>query len=176
MRDGKSWGRRPVITYVLTCETLIGVSLMKRFGKKTAAGLTVVLALVMLGAFAVNNYLNARAPDHHAYSSADLQDYLRNGKTVLVTVDADWAINPSDRPFFMSPGISKAIRQKGFVAMTADWTTETPEVDSLMAEIGRKEVPALVVFSPENPDSPIVFSRGDKESKIVATLQASTKP
>lgn len=146
---------------------------MKRFGKKTAAGLTVVVALVTLGTFAFNNYLHARPPEQHAYSPADLQDYLRGGKTVLVTVDADWAINPSDRPFFMSADVSKIIRQKGFVAMIADWTTRSPEVDSLMAEIGQKEAPALVVFSPENPDSPIVFNRGDKESKIVAALQSA---
>lgn len=146
---------------------------MKRFGKKTAVGLTVVVALVTLGTFTFNNYLHARPPVQHAYSSADLQDYLRDGKTVLVTVDADWAINPSDRPFFMSADVSRIIRQKGLVAMTADWTAKSPEVDSLMAEVDHKEAPALIVFAPENPDSPIVFGRADKESEIVAALQSA---
>lgn len=148
---------------------------MNRLGKKTAVGLTVAISLFTLGVFAVNNYLHALPPEQHAYSSAALQEYLRDGKTVLVTVDADWAIKPLDRPFFMSPDVSKIVRQKGFVTMTANWTTRSPEVDSLMAEIGRKEAPVLAVFSPENPDSPIVLNWGDKESKIVAALQSNPK-
>ena len=148
---------------------------MKRFGKKTAFGLTVAIALFTLGVLTVKNYLHALPPDQHAYSSSALQEHLRDGKTVLVTVDADWSIKQSDSAWFMSPDVSKIVRQKGFVTMTANWTTRSPEVDSLMAAIDRKEAPVLAVFSPANPDSPIVFNRGDTESKLLAALQSTPK-
>ncbi|MCA9126792.1 MAG: hypothetical protein KDB22_06900 [Planctomycetales bacterium] len=145
------------------------LDLGRQFGLRT---LLVLIAIAAWGSLQLNVYLRTRPPTQEAYSAADLQQHLNQGRVVMVTVDADWALNPTARPRFMSAEVSRQIRARGIATMTADWTRRSPSVDQLMRSIDRNMIPALAVYSPRDPLNPIILPGDASDSLIVATLES----
>ncbi|MEL6109547.1 MAG: hypothetical protein AAFU85_26355 [Planctomycetota bacterium] len=144
---------------------------MPRFRLRTLLLIIFVAALVSLS---LNQFLVTRPPTQASYSATALSELLADGKTVLVTIDADWAMNPSSRPRYMSPDVSRRVRELNIAMLTANWTKANPSVDALMQSLNQSRVPTLVLFSPQTPDSPIVLPQDPSETEILDALDGKT--
>lgn len=151
---------------------------MSQFRLRTLFLLVLVAAF---GSLALNRYLVTRPPTPRSYSSIALKEFLSDGKTVLVTVDADWALNPSNRPRYMSPDVSRRIRELNIETLTANWTKPNPAVDALMQSLSQTTVPTLALFSPDAPANPIVLPQHPSDADILDAINGKrmvdrTKP
>jgi thiol:disulfide interchange protein len=142
---------------------------MRRFGLRSLFALVLFSAI---GAYAFNEYWRGLPPSQQPYSSTEVQRLLSSGRPVLITVDANWAAKGSGRPRYMSAAVSRRVREAQLVAMTADWTSRTPAVDALMASLNQNKIPALVLYSPSDPASPIVLSQPTSDSQILSAIEA----
>lgn len=88
-------------------------------------------------------------------------------------VDADSAPSASRRPVYMTPAVSRYLRQRGIVAMRADWTHRSSEVDALLRGLQQDDIPALAIYSPRRPDGPVVVSRQLTDAEILAAIDSA---
>ena len=143
---------------------------MSRFRLRT---LFLIVLFSAFGSLALNRYLLTRPPVQGTYSSAALTELLSDGKTVLITIDADWAINPTNRPRYMSSDVSRRIRELNIETLTANWTSPDPAVDSLMETLHKDAVPTLALFTPDSPNRPVVLPHDPSDSDILNALNSN---
>ena len=140
---------------------------MNRFRLRT---LFIVIAIAAIGAWVLSEFMQTQPPTQSRYSAANLRELLAAGKTVVVTIDADWAVNATNRPRFMSPEVSRRIREMEIETLSADWTNGDSQVGDLMKRVGETNVPAMIVFSPDAPDHPVVLAKDPAEADILNVL------
>lgn len=120
-------------------------------------------------------YFRSQPPAQIQYSIGALKSSLALGKPVIVTVDAKWATPPGDRPRYMSAAVSRAVRDKAIVSMTADYTNRSPSVVQLMAGVQATTVPTMLLFGPGDPGNPIVLGRHASDEEILNAVQRIEK-
>ena len=91
---------------------------------------------------------------------------------MLLTIDAVWAMNRTARPRYMSPDVSRRIRDEGLVTLTANWTNNTPAIAELLASVKQDTVPVLVLYSPKAPEHPIVLAHDPSDSQVLVAIDA----
>ncbi|OLA81592.1 MAG: hypothetical protein BHW58_04485 [Azospirillum sp. 51_20] len=84
--------------------------------------------------------------------------YVREGKTVIVTVSADWCLTCrfNDIMVFENPAIKQKIQNRGVVMLNVDWTVSNSETAEFMKKFGRSGLPFYVLFSPLVPDGMVL--------------------
>lgn len=84
--------------------------------------------------------------------------YVREGKTVIVTVSADWCLTCrfNDIMVFENPAIKQKIKNRGVVMLNVDWTVSNSETAEFMKKFGRSGLPFYVLFSPLVPDGMVL--------------------
>jgi thiol:disulfide interchange protein DsbD len=66
--------------------------------------------------------------------------------------------------------VVEAFQRDKVVLLKADYTRRPPEVERFLDVLGSKQVPIVAVFSPDNPNSPIVFRDGYTQQMILDAL------
>jgi thiol:disulfide interchange protein len=145
---------------------------MSRFRLKT---LFLFVLLAAFGSLALNRYLVTRPPTQGIYSSTALKKFLSDGRQVLVIVDADWAINPSSRPRYMSPEVSRRIRELNIATLAANWTKPNQTADTLMQSLNENAVPMLALFSPDDPANPTVLPHQASDADILNAIDGKAR-
>lgn len=73
------------------------------------------------------------------------------GRPVFMDYTAEWCANckANERVFLETKGVREALQQTGVLAMKADFTNEDEEIQQWLDKIGRKAVPAYVIYLPD---------------------------
>ncbi len=107
------------------------------------------------------------AQDHWAlFDRATLDRELAKGRVVAVDFTADWCMNCKflEKTILHTPEIEAEFDSRNILTLTADWTNQdaqTPDVlaiNELLDAAGARQVPKLMIFTPEKPEKPIVLS------------------
>lgn len=109
-----------------------------------------------------------------------LKAELKNGRTVAVDFTADWCMNCKflEKTILHTPEIEKLFDEKNILTLTADWTNQdaqTPDIlaiNELLDANGARQVPTLMIFTPQNPDRPTVLTGLYSKAALVETLDA----
>ena len=114
----------------------------------------VVFATAMVD-ISSNFYQTQKAP--LSSSSSDkidfqkIQNYLDEGKTVLLKVDARWCLTCKFNDFTVlnTDYIQDKLKRHNIVLLSVDWSSYNSEVLDFMKKYGRSGVPFYVLFSPK---------------------------
>jgi thiol:disulfide interchange protein DsbD len=155
---------------------------------KTFATAGIVLSLFLgLGYFAGNLFARAAAQTPGksaalpsdgmpwvAYSEAELQRLLAEGKFVFVDFTADWCITCkfNMRTAIDTPAVRAAFEKLGVVPMLADWTNSNPEITRKLAQFDRVGVPFYLFYSPGSADKPVILPELLTEQTVLRAIGA----
>lgn len=100
---------------------------------------------------------------------------LDGPRTVVVDFTADWCLTCKtlEATVLNAPSVVEAFERDDVVLLKADYTRRPPEVERFLNVLGSKQVPIVAVFSPDNPNSPIVFRDGYTQQMILDALDKS---
>lgn len=92
------------------------------------------------------------------FSQKALDDLRAKGTPVFVDFTADWCISCkfNERTAINVPAVRQLLRDRGIVAMKADWTNANPEITAALQAFGRAGVP-FYVFYPANHAEPVTL-------------------
>ncbi len=93
-------------------------------------------------------------------------------RTVLVDFTADWCTSCKafEKAVLEDPEVIEAFKRDEVVLLKADNTHQPPEVKRFLQVLLSDQVPVIAVFSPDNPNDPIVFLGGYTKQGILAAL------
>ncbi len=99
------------------------------------------------------------AIDWQPYTVAKLDGALNSGKTVFLDFTAEWCLTckVNERTVLDSKPVVDKMKALNIVAIKADWTTQNPQISSLLAKFNRFGVPLYVIFPAGKPTQPIVL-------------------
>ena len=88
----------------------------------------------------------------------EIRQYLDQGKTVLVSVEADWCLTCkfNDVTVLDTAALKDTFRSFGVKVIEIDWTNYNAEVLAFMEEFGRKGLPFYIIFSPKIPNGMVL--------------------
>lgn len=91
-------------------------------------------------------------------SLPEIRQYLDQGKTVLVSVEADWCLTCkfNDVTVLDTAALKDTFRSFGVKVIEIDWTNYNAEVLAFMEEFGRKGLPFYIIFSPKIPNGMVL--------------------
>ena len=123
------------------------------------ASLLLFAGAVADGHFAAERRLN-KIEETRLSSTGDkeIESYLKKGKTVLVTVGADWCLTCryNDIMVFANPAVINNIKSRGVVVLNIDWTIRNADTLRFMKKYGRSGLPFYILFTPLVPDGLIL--------------------
>lgn len=128
--------------------------------------LVVALFVAAMGSLVVRDYLDRQPLAYEDYSPEKLQQHLREGRCVLVTVYANWDTNTANSLRWLSHDVTRKIRSRNMVAMSADWTNMSGSVRKLMDQLDLESVPVLVIYSPKNRGAPLTIKDMPSETAV----------
>ncbi|MHB8902087.1 MAG: protein-disulfide reductase DsbD family protein [Thermoguttaceae bacterium] len=98
---------------------------------------------------------------------------LDEPRTVVVDFTADWCLTCKglEAKVLNAPSVVEAFRRNEVVLLKADYTHRPPEVEQFLNVLGSKQVPILAFFSPDAPNSPIVFRDGYTQRMVLDALE-----
>lgn len=137
--------------------------------------------MVLFGGFFVwlRDYVHNRPIAWVPYSAEALARKRSEGRVVMVLVDANWhpAVTYTRVFAVETPGVRKFLRSHGIIAMEADWSEPSPDVNELLASLNEQSVPIVAVFPAAEDATPITLRDMATEDQVLAALQeASGKP
>lgn len=131
--------------------------------------------MVILGGLSLwlRDYIHNRPISWVPYSATELERNLREGHVVLVNFHADWDLTSlhNERNALETQKVREFIRSHGVVAMSADFTDESPEVEAGLKAIDRRSIPWIAIHSPASKHDPILLGDDQTEKNVLAALQ-----
>ncbi len=93
-------------------------------------------------------------------------------RAVLVDFTANWCLvcKTLEATVLEAPKVRDAFDKEGVVLLKADNTDQPPEVKRFLNVLGGGGVPVVAIFSPDNPNSPIIFRGGYTQQMILDAL------
>ena len=87
-------------------------------------------------------------------TSEEIDGYVKDGKTVLVAVGADWCLTCkyNELTVFDLPTVENQLQRENVVFIKVDWTNYNREVLHFMEKYHRSGLPFYVLFSPLAPE------------------------
>jgi len=87
-----------------------------------------------------------------------LREEVDSGRSVFLDFTAAWCLTckANEMIAFRSVEVSDAFRDRGILAMKADWTTRNPEITEALARFGRTGVPLYVFFAGDGAE-PVIL-------------------
>jgi suppressor for copper-sensitivity B len=88
------------------------------------------------------------------FDPAAIERDVRQGKTVLVDVTADWCLTcqVNERLVLRSDAVKERLARPDVVAMRADWTRPSEEIAAYLRGFGRYGIPFNAVYGPRLPN------------------------
>ena len=79
--------------------------------------------------------------------------YVNAGKTVFVSVTADWCLTCQANKYFTlnNKEVLEALRHKDVVAMEADWTNHDPKITTYLKEFNQYGIPFYAIYGCKTP-------------------------
>ena len=121
--------------------------------------------------------------DWRLFDRNEFDAELLRGNTVAVDFTADWCMNCKvlEGTVLRAPEIVSLFRGKGIVTMTADWTSrdqtdESREIGTLLNRYGGPPVPVLMIFTPENPDEPVILRGLFTKETLIKEIKSERSP
>lgn len=95
----------------------------------------------------------------YRYSPELLESFAKQGKTIFIDVTADWCITckANEAAVLNREDFTRTLDSAGVIRMKADWTRETPEVNTLLKSLAKSGVPAYAIYAKGNLNHPIVL-------------------
>jgi suppressor for copper-sensitivity B len=153
-----------VLVGMLLAGALLALALRQALPGRWRGAAPAMVALLALAAILVPARLPvvAAAPEPKAvgvegpwrpFAAAEIAGLVREGKTVLVDVTADWCLTcqVNKAVVLNSAEIRPLLDAPGLVAMRADWTRPAPEIAAYLARFGRYGIPFNQVYGPKAP-------------------------
>lgn len=93
------------------------------------------------------------------YSAAALQGALATGKPVFVDFTAEWCLSckVNERVALAPASTVDLFRERGVIALKADWTARDPEITRALESFGRSGVPLYVYYPAGKGGAPVVL-------------------
>jgi thiol:disulfide interchange protein len=108
------------------------------------------------------------------YSAARLTELRNQGRPAFVNLTAAWCVSClyNERVALSSVAVARAFRDTNTAYVVGDWTSQNPEISSLLNTHGREGVP-LYLYFPAGGGAPTILPQLLTESMIIETLGAS---
>jgi thiol:disulfide interchange protein DsbD len=86
---------------------------------------------------------------YEPFTAARLAAFEAAGKPVFVNLTASWCVTCliNERVALDSDAVRQAFAARGIVALKGDWTSQNPEITSLLQQFGRSGVPLYLLYS-----------------------------
>jgi thiol:disulfide interchange protein len=138
---------------------------------------SLLLAMIPLGALflGIRNYLDNRPIEWVPYSAKSLERELDDGRVVLISFSAEWSMNAlvNERYALDRSQVKRYVRTHRVVPMKADWTDGSDEIRDALRSIRVNSIPAIAVYSPASPDTPIVLTDLVTEQQVLDALKTA---
>ncbi|QEG21052.1 protein-disulfide reductase DsbD family protein [Mariniblastus fucicola] len=114
------------------------------------------------------------------YSEELLEQSIASGKTVFVDFTADWCLTckANESVAINQPAVADLIQREGIVAIRADKTAPSPDIDRLLRKLGNNSasIPFYAVFPEDSPTKPVtlegIFSSPEAFVSALATRKS----
>lgn len=143
-----------------------------KFSLRSLFLLVLVASLLSL---LVRNWIANRPVRFQNYSSQLLKENLDAGRSVMVSIGADWSVNGTISKDMISGKMGYPLRENRIVTLEADWTRPSAEVRALMQGLGIQTVPAIAIFNPVARENPIVMTDLVDQERILLAMEQSTR-
>ncbi|MFV0337649.1 MAG: thioredoxin family protein [Chthoniobacterales bacterium] len=106
------------------------------------------------------------------FSVSERDAILASGKPLFIDFTADWCITCkfNERTAINTAAVRALIKERGIVAMKADWTNSNPEITEALAEYGRVGVPFYLFYPGDGVEKPEIFPELLTESIVLDKL------
>ena len=117
---------------------------------------------------------SARSLPSEPYSTARLLELRNLGRPVFVNLTAAWCVSClyNERVALSSLAVAKAFKDTNTAYVVGDWTSQNPEISSLLKTHGREGVP-LYLYFPAGGGDPRILPQILTESMILETIGAN---
>ncbi len=111
----------------------------------------------------------------HTFTHDKLEDYVNEGRVVLVDITADWCVTCKYNKFTVlrNPFFLKFIMQHNVILMKGEYTSENHEATRLLDTYARYGIPFTIVFSKRYPDGIILPTLFNYDDAVEAIQKAS---
>jgi thiol:disulfide interchange protein len=140
---------------------------------------SLLVLMLIVGAFSLwlREYVHNRPIAWVPYSAQALDQHRRDGHIVLVSVQADWDLTSqlNQKHAIETRQVRRFLREHRIVAMRADWTGPSAEVDGLLTSLQRRSCPLVAVFVPDPVSSPNLLPDEISEAQLLEALNAANE-
>jgi thiol:disulfide interchange protein DsbD len=114
----------------------------------------------------------AGLPLWQAWSEADMQAQLSDGRPVFVDFTAAWCVTCqyNKKTTFVDAKLLTDFAARQVVLMRADWTRRDPAITQALTALGRSGVPVYALYAPGR--APVLLSELPSVAEVQAALQA----
>lgn len=138
----------------------------------------VIAVLLTAGIIWLGFGLAKKSDDHTelpwvAFSERELQNAIRDGKTVLVDFTAKWCLTckANEKLALNTSDTLNLVRAHNIVPLYADYTNENEEIKKWLDAFDSISVPLTVIFPAGRPEHPIVLRDTYTKGALIARLR-----
>ncbi|WP_022943009.1 protein-disulfide reductase DsbD family protein [Psychromonas hadalis] len=150
--------------YVLLISAIFLIILLtlvtQKHGKRTtiiviAAVLITSAAGLLVGSLTAKHWASPLANDlvWLPLNTTQLQQHVKDGKTVFVDVTADWCVTCKANKIgvLLQDPVYSALQADNIILMKGDWTVRSDKITAYLQSYGRYGVPFNIVYGPASP-------------------------
>jgi suppressor for copper-sensitivity B len=139
-------------------------------------GWMIASAVIALGAVVsfsffgpIKHYLN-----WEPYNAAQLAEYQRQGKTVMIEFTARWCATCQTNMRFAidRPAVGELCEKRDIITMLADKSEPSPHIDQKLQELGSNSIPLVAIIRPDA--EPILLRDLITQSTLLAALDEAS--
>ncbi len=113
----------------------------------------------------------------YPFNLQKLNDEISKGRVVLVDVNADWCLTCkyNQATSFFNPSIRGLLKSDNYMAMRADWTRKSPEIEKFLERFGRRGIPFYAIFGPMVPEGralPELLSADELRDALISAKES----
>jgi thiol:disulfide interchange protein DsbD len=107
------------------------------------------------------------------YSTARLDELLRQGKPVFVDFTAAWCVTcqVNKQLVLETAAVTDKMRELGIVAIRADWTRPNADISRALQQFGRDGIPLYVLYSGRENDPPRILPQILTSEIVITELE-----